>query len=119
MNAQAVTKNVKKCSAKETKNINQIGNTVGGALENDDVIDQAAAGSDCVLMRNYKLMSSNYTIIENIEDGQDCIDHCYDNKNCTGFSISTNPIKCHLLHDLGKYVPDPGWFLFDSDFKIL
>ena len=112
--AEAVTKNIKKCSQEDPKDkpnpkqneLAQVDTLTDDILELDD--GDKTIGHDCVIMRNTKLLSNNYTIIEHIAEGQGCINHCYASRNCVGFTFSVSTRKCSISHDLGKYVPSQG-----------
>ena len=73
--AEAVTKNIKKCSQEDPKDepnpklneLAQVDTIPDDILELDD--GDKIIGHDCVIMRNTKSLSNNYTIIEHIAEG--------------------------------------------------
>ena len=100
--AEAVTKTVKKCSAK-----------VGGQDEEEEEADEAEAeeedavegGSWCAVMRGQALLSTNTSLVT-ADSGQACADSCHRAPHCAGYTWA--PGSCSLAHSLGRYVPQPG-----------
>ena len=81
--SEDVTNSVKKCSAdKETAN-DVVPTPVEEYFEEDHDQDQAV-GNDCSIMNDYKLLSNNYSVIANISNSQQCVNHCYNINDCKG-----------------------------------
>ena len=112
VDAETITKNIKKCSTeikpspveepKDEEHVQEYKDDI-----DNDIIDQTVDDDECVIMRNHKLLSSNYTVIGHIEDGQDCINHCYLSPNCRGYTWTSDQ-ECNISHDTGKFVKQSG-----------
>ena len=116
--AEAVTKNVQKCSEEDDKKKRLKDNpsdpiTSHGAQQDtftdEDIDDSVEVGKNCVVMRDRGLLSSNYTVIADIGEAgaQGCIHHCYRAPDCRGYTFSRG--ACVISHDTGKYIPESGW----------
>ena len=82
--AEAVTKSVKQCS--EGAGVSSVPNPKENQKSDDmypddDNDDSLEARKDCAVMRDWGLLSNNYTVITDTE-GQDCIHHCYRAPDC-------------------------------------
>lgn len=113
--AEAVTKSVKKCSkdalvAAAENEENQIDPHTTDDMDDmfpyDDTDDSMEARKDCVVMRDWGLLSNNYTVITET-GGQGCIHHCYRAPDCRGYTWRPGG-TCTISHDTGKYVPETG-----------
>ena len=107
--AEAVTKSVKQCSEgaadlsvptpKESQKTDDM-------FPDDDIDDSLEARKDCAVMRDWGLLSNNYTVITDTE-GQGCIHHCYRAPDCRGYTWRPGG-TCTISHDTAKYVPETG-----------
>ena len=118
VDAETVTKNIKKCSTDLKPKLEE---TSPAAIQEykdhvkaDDIIDHSVDDDECVIMRNHKLLSSNYSVIGHIEDGQDCINHCYKSPPCRGYTWQDQ--ECFISHDNGKFVQLSGLQFNKCDF---
>ena len=81
--SEDVTNSVKKCSADKEVTNEVVPAPVEEYLEEDLDQDQAV-GNDCSIMKDYKLLSNNYSVITNISNSQQCVNHCYNSNDCKG-----------------------------------
>ena len=106
--AESLTKNVKKCSKKkESANTEEDENEVTETIDIQEKRKPSYSGSNCPLMKGFKI-ETNHSIITPNQTLQTCIDSCFEDTDCLGYSYDETWAECSMMDHFGRFIPQNG-----------